>query len=81
MPELRARRLARRWATELWTNRPRRLIPVELAGRAAALVNLRRAWRDRTRIMAARIGSPEHVTALLREPNALGAQRSPQTLP
>jgi hypothetical protein len=72
MPELRARRLVVRWATELWTNRPRRLVPFELAGRAAAVVYLRRTWRERTTIQAARSGSPEHVAAMLREPSAIG---------
>jgi GT2 family glycosyltransferase len=72
MPELRARRLARRWAGELWSNRPRRLIPVELLGRAAALVQLPRTWRERSSIQAARSGSAEHVAAMLREPSAVG---------
>jgi GT2 family glycosyltransferase len=74
MPDLRARRLARRWASELRTNRPLRLIPVELAGRAAALVQLRRTWRERTSIQAARVASTEHVEAMLREPSAVGRQ-------
>jgi len=79
MPELRFRRLARRWASELRTNRPRRLIPVELAGRLAALVQLRRTWRERTSIFSARTGSFEHVEALLREPGAIGAHKPRQT--
>ncbi len=74
MPDLRARWLARRWASELRTNRPLRLIPVELAGRAAALVQLRRTWRERTSIQAARVASTEHVEAMLREPSAVGRQ-------
>jgi GT2 family glycosyltransferase len=80
MPELRLRVLARRWASELRSNRPRRLVPVELAGRAAALVQLPRTWRERTRIQAARSASAEHVTAMLREPRAIGAQHPRQTV-
>jgi N-acetylglucosaminyl-diphospho-decaprenol L-rhamnosyltransferase len=81
LPQLRARRLVRRWATELWTNRPRRLVPVELAGRMAAVANLRRSWRERTSIQATRTVSPEHVAAMLREPNAIGPQKPRQTRP
>jgi len=71
LPELRMRRLARRWATELWTNRPRRFVHMELFGRAAGLVGLSRTWRERSSIQAARSGSPEHVAGLLRQPRAV----------
>jgi GT2 family glycosyltransferase len=81
MPELRVRRLVRRWASELRTNRPRRLVPVEVAGRLAAVADLRRSWRERTSIQAARTGSPEHVAAMLREPSAVGARRPRHTHP
>ena len=75
LPDLRVRRLVRRWAGELSTNRPRRLVPVELAGRAAALVQLSQSLRERRRIQATRVGPPEHVAALLREPRAIGARQ------
>jgi GT2 family glycosyltransferase len=80
LPDLRARRLLRRWLGELRSNRPRRLVVVELAGRVAALVQLRRTWRERTSIMAARTGSPEHVAAMLREPSAIGSHEPRRTL-
>jgi GT2 family glycosyltransferase len=71
LPELRARRLARRWASELWTNRPRRFVHMEILGRAAALIGLASVWRQRITIQAARAGSAEHVAGLLREPIAV----------
>ena len=81
MPELRARRLVRRWASELWTNRPRRYVHVELAGRAAALIQLSPVWRERISIQAARSGSPEHVAAMLRAPSAVVPHEPRQTAP
>jgi N-acetylglucosaminyl-diphospho-decaprenol L-rhamnosyltransferase len=81
MPDLRFRRLVLRWASELWTNRPRRLIPVELAGRAAGLVQLPRSWRERRSIQAARVAPPEQVAGLLREPSAIGERQSRQPTP
>jgi N-acetylglucosaminyl-diphospho-decaprenol L-rhamnosyltransferase len=81
MPELHARRLVRRWATELRTNRPRRFVHVELAGRAAALVQMSRTWRERITIQTARSGSPEHVAAMLQEPSAVGPHKPRQTAP
>jgi GT2 family glycosyltransferase len=75
LPEPRVRRLVHRWASELWTNRPRRLVHVELAGRAVALVQLSRSLRERRRIQAARVAMPEHVAGLLREPSAIRAQQ------
>ncbi|MGI9098840.1 MAG: glycosyltransferase family 2 protein [Solirubrobacteraceae bacterium] len=65
--------LARRWARELRSNRPRRFAPVELAGRAAGLAGLPRALRERRRIQAGRTATFEHVQALLREPGAVAA--------
>jgi GT2 family glycosyltransferase len=80
MPELRPRVLARRWASELRSNRPRRLVAVEIAGRVAALIQLPRIWRDRRSIQAARVAPPEHLAALLREPSAIGGQDAQQTI-
>jgi GT2 family glycosyltransferase len=73
LPEARPRGLARRWALELRTNRPRRLAPVEVVGRLAGFAGLPRALRERRAIQAARIAPTEQVGALLREPLALGA--------
>jgi N-acetylglucosaminyl-diphospho-decaprenol L-rhamnosyltransferase len=73
LPEARPRGLARRWALELRTNRPRRLAPVEVAGRLAGAAGLPRALRERRAIQAARVAPAEQVRALLREPSALGA--------
>ncbi len=75
IPDLRVRGLVRRWASELSTNRPRRLIPVELAGRLAGLVQLSRSRRERRRIQAARVAPPEFVAGLLREPSAIGERQ------
>jgi GT2 family glycosyltransferase len=66
--------LARRWARELRSNRPRRLVPVELAGRAAALAGLPRALRERRGIQAGRMATPGQVEALLREPSAIAVR-------
>ena len=81
IPDLRVRRLVLRWTSELWTNRPLRLLPVELAGRAAAIANLRKTWRERRRIQAARVAPPEHVARLLREPSAIGARQPGHSTP
>lgn len=70
--------LARRWARELRSNRPRRLAPVELAGRAAGLAGLPRALRERRTIQAGRTAPTEHVEALLREPAVIGARHAPR---
>ncbi len=75
LPDASARRLARRWALELRTNRPRRLIPVELAGRVAALIQVTQTWRERRTIQRGRTASSEQVGSLLREPSAVGAQK------
>jgi hypothetical protein len=66
--------LARRWAHELRANRPRRLAPVELAGRAAGLAGVPRALRERRSIQAGRIAAPGQVEALLREPSAIAVR-------
>jgi hypothetical protein len=64
-------RLGRRWLSELRTNRPRRLIPVELAGRAAALAGLPRALRERHEIQDARVSGLDELGVLLRVPDAI----------
>jgi hypothetical protein len=76
LPDASPRLLARRWASELRSNRPRRLVPVELAGRAAALAGLSRALRERRSIQAGRMATPGHVEALLREPAAIAVRRA-----
>ncbi len=81
LPDLQPRVLARRWASELRTNRPRRLVPVELAGRAAAMVQLRQTWRERTTIQASRSGPTEHVAAMLLEPGAVTLKHQPPPPP
>jgi GT2 family glycosyltransferase len=73
--------LARRWARELRSNRPRRLGAVELAGRAAALAGLPRALRERRTILSRRTATPEHLAALLREPAVIGARHAPRPDP
>jgi GT2 family glycosyltransferase len=73
LPDAQPRPLGRRWLLELRANRPRRLAPVEVAGRVAALAGLPRVLRERRAIQAARVASREHVAALLREPAAIGA--------
>ena len=76
LPDASVSLLARRWARELRSNRPRRLAPVELAGRAAALAGLSRALRERRSIQAGRTAAPGHVEALLCEPAALAGRRA-----
>ena len=49
LPGARPRGLARRWVLELRTNRPRRLAPVEVAGRLAGFAGLPRALRGAAR--------------------------------
>lgn len=63
--------LARRWALELRRNRPRRLAPVEIAGRAAALAGMPRALRERRAIQASRTVALDELEALLRPPDAV----------
>ena len=71
LPQTGPRSLARRWLLELRTNRPRRLVAVEVAGRLAGLAGLPRALRERRAIQAGRTAPMEHVAALLREPENL----------
>jgi GT2 family glycosyltransferase len=76
LPRTGPRSLARRWLLELRCNRPRRLAPVEVAGRLAGLAGLPRALRERRAIQAARTAPLEQVEALLREPENL-VRRAP----
>jgi GT2 family glycosyltransferase len=71
LPDATPRRLLRRWLSELRSNRPRRLIGVELAGRAAGLAGLPRALHERRAIQARRTATAAEVDALLREPVAI----------
>ena len=71
LPEARPARLARRWVSELRTNRPRRLIGVELAGRAAGLAGLPRALRERREIQDARVPGLDELAPMLRPPAAI----------
>jgi len=73
LPDARPRSLARRWWLELRTNRPRRLAPIEVAGRIAGFAGLPRALRERRAIQAERVAQAEQVAALLCEPVAVGA--------
>ncbi len=75
LPGARPRGLARRWVLELRTNRPRRLAPVEVAGRLAGFAGLPRALRERRAIQAGRMASVDSVDALLREPDVLAGDR------
>jgi GT2 family glycosyltransferase len=70
LPDPDRRAVARRWAAELRSNRPRRLLPVEIAGRLAALAGLRRTLRERRAIQAGRVASPADIATLLRPPGA-----------
>jgi GT2 family glycosyltransferase len=71
LPEARPLRLGRRWASELRTNRPRRLIGVELIGRAAGLAGLPQALRERREIQDARVRGLDELGAFLRPPEAI----------
>ena len=68
LPRARPGVLLRRVALELRTNRPRRLVFVEIAGRGAALAGLPRTLRERRAIQSARTAPREHVNALLGPP-------------
>ncbi len=68
LPEPDRRAVGRRWISELRSNRPRRLLPLEVAGRIAALGGLPRTLRERRTIQASRAASSEDVAALLRPP-------------
>jgi len=78
LPRTDPRSLARRWLLELRTNRPRRLVPVEVAGRLAGLAGLPRALRERRAIQAGRTAAMAQVEALLREPQSLGGRAPPE---
>ena len=78
LPRTGPRSLARRWLLELRTNRPRRLVPVEVAGRLAGLAGLPRALRERRAIQAGRTAAMAQVEALLREPQSLGGRAPPE---
>ena len=71
LPETGPLRLARRWATELRTNRPRRLIAVELAGRVAGLAGLPRVLRERREIQDRRVPGLDELGVYLRPPDAV----------
>ncbi len=71
LPETGPLRLARRWLSELRTNRPRRLLPIELAGRAAALAGLPRALRERREIQDTRVPGLDEVAVFLQPPEAI----------
>jgi GT2 family glycosyltransferase len=78
LPDASPRRLGRRWLSELRSNRPRRLVGVEIAGRLAGLAGLPRALRERHVIQAARRATPAEVDALLREPAAISVAATPR---
>lgn len=71
LPEASVRRLVARWLGELRTNRPRRLVAIELAGRAAALAGLPRVLRERREIQDRRVPGLDELDALLRPPDAI----------
>ena len=71
LPEAGPLRLSRRWLSELRSNRPRRLIGVELAGRAAGLAGLPRALRERREIQGARVPGLDELGVYLRPPEAI----------
>jgi GT2 family glycosyltransferase len=71
LPDAAPRALARRWALELRSNRPRRFAPAEIAGRLAGLAGLPRALHERRAIHARRRATPDEVDALLRAPAGL----------
>ncbi|MEJ7785671.1 MAG: hypothetical protein WKF96_12775 [Solirubrobacteraceae bacterium] len=67
-PGVSAGSLARRWLTELRTNRPRRFAAAEVAGRLAGLAGLPRALRERRAIQGRRTATADEIAALLRAP-------------
>ncbi len=71
LPETGPLRLSRRWLSELRSNRPRRLVPIELAGRAAALAGLPRALRERREIQDARVPGLDELAVFLQPPGAI----------
>jgi GT2 family glycosyltransferase len=77
LPETGPLRLARRWLSELRTNRPRRLIAIELAGRAAGLAGLPRALHERREIQDGRVPGLDELGILLRPPQAITGRPLP----
>jgi GT2 family glycosyltransferase len=71
LPEASPETLARRWLAELRSNRPRRFVAAEIAGRLAGLAGLPRALRERRAIQARRSATREQVAALLRPPEGV----------
>jgi GT2 family glycosyltransferase len=71
LPETGPLALSRRWLSELRSNRPRRLVPVELAGRAAALAGLPRVLRERREIQDGRVPGLDELGVLLQPPEAI----------
>ena len=71
LPEASPRRLGRRWVSELRTNRPRRLVGVELLGRAAALAQLPRVLRERREIQDGRVPGLDELSVFLQPPEAI----------
>jgi GT2 family glycosyltransferase len=76
LPEASVPRLARRWLSELRSNRPRRLIGVELAGRAAAFAGLPRVLRERREIQDGRVPGLDELGVFLRPPDAISSRTS-----
>jgi len=71
LPETGPLRLGRRWLSGLRTNRPRRLIGVELAGRAVGCAGLPRALRERREIQDGRVPGLDELAVFLRPPGAI----------
>lgn len=71
LPSLSLRSLARRWAVELRSNRPRRYAVAEVVGRLAALAGLPRTLRERRRIQRRRVVGSTEVEAVVRAPGSL----------
>lgn len=74
LPDASPGRLGRRWLRELRSNRPRRLIAIEIAGRLAGLAGLPRALHERRAIQAQRAATAAEVDALLHEPAAISSR-------
>ena len=75
LPETGPRQLSRRWLSELRSNRPRCLVAVELAGRAAGLAGLPLALRERRDIQDARVPGLDELGVYLQPPEAIAASR------
>lgn len=72
LPDASPGMLLARWWVELHSNRPRRYAPAEIAGRAAALLGLPRALRERRAIQRRRVATAQQVAALVRDPAQVG---------